>query len=63
VLQTPNTTRPLLLDERFAELGGLLTETCRLTRSRANETGRAALSLQNVAFGRVCRGVFDLKAP
>jgi hypothetical protein len=32
VLQTPNTARPPLLEERFADLGALLAQTLQLDR-------------------------------
>jgi hypothetical protein len=37
VLQTPNTTRPPLLEERFAELGALLAETLQLDPEEPGE--------------------------
>jgi hypothetical protein len=37
VLQTPNTTRPPLLEQRFDELGALLAETLQLDPEEPSE--------------------------
>jgi hypothetical protein len=47
VLQTPNTTRPPLLEERFAELGALLAETLQLDRMARRITPAAPQARQD----------------